>query len=119
VADDRSVDVNQPTDSGVPVDSLDALINEAIVATRVLPTIDRCQQLDHLLRQHISVLMPVVQAQADGLSHGDTAWYGRQRLLDHTTTLLTEDLGSGLVSAARHVQELARHCAGLARYAGQ
>lgn len=118
MADERSVDVNHPTDQPAPHQTLDALITEAFAATRVLPTIRRCEELDRELRAQIERLVPIVQAQADHINRGEPDWYSRQRLLDNTTDALAEDLGSGLMSAAMHVQALARHCAGLARYAG-
>ena len=112
-----SVDVTKPTDQQAACQSLDALVDEGIHAAGILPTRQRCEELDEQLRECLARLIPVVQAQADAMDRGEVAWYGRQRLLDDTAAVLAEGLGLGLRSAALHVHALARCCRGLADYA--
>lgn len=109
----------KPTDQQASHQPADALIAEALTATRIPPTIDRCEHLNAQLRARIAALIPVVQGQADRMDRGHVGWYNRRRLLDHTQATLGQGLGAGLMSAALHVEELARHCRALARYAGE
>jgi hypothetical protein len=98
-------------------DGLDDLIAEGLAAGGILPVYERVLELDEQLRAGLARLIPLVQAQADGLNRGTTDWFSRQRAVDDARRALEDDLGHGLRSAALQVHELARQCGALARYA--
>lgn len=98
-------------------DSLNELIEEGLAAAGILPTYERVNQLNKLLRVEIDRLIPVVQKQADGLNRGTTDWWARQSVVDDAKRVLQDGLGHGLRSAAVQVHELARQCGALARFA--
>lgn len=93
------------------------LIREGLAAAGILPPYERVLELNYQLRTELKRLLPIVQAQADGLNRGTVVWYSRQRVLDETRNVMADGLGSGLRSAALHVHTLARHCQWLADYA--
>ncbi|MFR9796861.1 DUF6415 family natural product biosynthesis protein [Streptomyces sp. MS06] len=109
--------MRQPTDQPAAHQPLDDLIDEGLAAAGMLPTRERCEELNERLRAELHRLMPLVQRRTDRLDRGSTDWYARQTLLDQTRTLLEDDLGPGLRSAAFHVHDLARACRALADWA--
>ena len=93
-------------------DDLDvqALIDEGLAATGILPTYERLVELDTQLRTAIAEAAPQAQAAADRLNRGTREWYSLQSAIDDAHRVLEGDLGAGLRSAAVHVAELARCC---------
>ncbi|MEU8756196.1 DUF6415 family natural product biosynthesis protein [Streptomyces chartreusis] len=89
---------------------VDALIDEGLAATGILPTYERLVELDEQLRAAIDKALPVAQAKADELNRGTPEWYSRQTAIDEARKVLAGNLGAGLRSAAMHVAELARRC---------
>lgn len=121
MADDRSVDVNHPTDRAAPgytPAQVDALIAEAAAATGILPTIDRCHHLNGELRAAIQQLADQVRKQQAAVPDRSRDWYRCDRLLIDTDTVLAEGMGHGLLSAALHVAALGRQAQALAVEAG-
>jgi hypothetical protein len=110
VADERSVDVAQPTDRTAPDQTVDGLIDEALDATRILPPYQRCTELNKQLRAAIGDLYPAVQEHAARQSERSRDWYRIHGALEETDDVLAAGLGSGLLSAALHLAALGRQC---------
>lgn len=91
---------------GIP--PTEALVEEAIAASGLLPPLVRLAELDEQLRAQLGDLLPVVQAQADGLNRGTTAWDRRARALRGTRNALAEEFSSDRRFAAMQVSELGR-----------
>jgi hypothetical protein len=91
-------------------DGLEALIEECLTVTGILPPYDHLVDLDIRLRAAAETLLPEAQAAADKLNRGTSEWWSRQSAIDYTRQVMADDLGSGLRSAAVHVAELARRC---------
>ncbi|MFB7499999.1 DUF6415 family natural product biosynthesis protein [Streptomyces sp. NPDC056161] len=106
--------MTQPTDRPVTRQPLDDLIAEAAAATGILPTIDRCHQLNRELRAALADLAS--QARTRQAAAGDRSrdWYRYDRLLTDTAGVLGQGLGYGLLSAALHVSALGRQAQALA-----
>ncbi|MET8079965.1 DUF6415 family natural product biosynthesis protein [Streptomyces sp. NPDC005303] len=85
---------------------LDDLIAEARDATGILPTRDRCQEMHDQLRDVIRDLAEQVRRRLDRLATGTTEWARCEQALLQARDALTGSLGSGLRSAALHVQTL-------------
>lgn len=102
--------MTHPTDRTAPDQTVDDLISEAYAATGILPTIDRCRELNTALREHIRQLDGQVRQRQDKASQRSRDWYRCDRLAADTRELLAHDMGSGLMSAALHVAQLGRHC---------
>lgn len=99
-----------PTDRTAPDQTLDDLISEAYAATGILPTIDDCRRINDGLRAAIGELAGQVGERQLHKTARSRDWYRCDRLLADTETLLAQDMGAGLLSAALHVAELGRHC---------
>ncbi|MER5969223.1 DUF6415 family natural product biosynthesis protein [Streptomyces sp. NPDC002055] len=67
-------------------------------------------RLDELLRGHIALLFPGVEASTDRLWRGSVAWYQRRAGLDRIRRQVAEGLGEGPLSAHIQVTALARDC---------
>jgi len=103
----------QPMDISATRESLDALIDAAFDATCVLPTIDRCRELDEQLRDAIDPLYATAREQADAYPARSRDWYRLTGLLEAADEALAAGLGAGLMSAALHLAALARVARGL------
>lgn len=99
---------------GVP--PTEALVDEAIAATGLLPPLERLEELNEQLRAILVDLAPVVQAQADGLNRGATAWDRRARALRGTRNALAEEFSGDRRYAAMQVAELGRRVHELSGY---
>jgi len=102
--------MNHPTDRAAPGQTLDELIDEALGARQVLLPIQRCQELDMLLRAAIEGVLPTVRAEAGQAVERTRGWYELRHLLEDVDEVLRESLGSGLLSAAIQVGRLAEQC---------
>lgn len=98
----------QPMDTSATSEHLDALIGEAFNATQVLPTIDRCRQLNSELRDAIDPLYAATRELADTYPVRSRDWYRLTGLLEAADEALAASLGVGLMSAALHLTALAR-----------
>lgn len=108
--------MSNPTDRSSPAytpEQVDEFIAEAFAAVGILPTHDRCSQLNDQLRAAIGQLADQARQQMAGLEVRSRDWYARDNLLVDTDRILAETMGSGLRSAALHVAALGRHCAAL------
>ena len=103
---------SKPGDA-VDVTDVDALIEEGLSVTGILPPYDRLIELDKDLRAAVEGLLLEAQAVADGLNRGTAEWWSRQSAIDYARQALAGDLGPGLRSAAMHVAELAHRCGAL------
>ncbi|MEC4017670.1 DUF6415 family natural product biosynthesis protein [Streptomyces sp. H27-D2] len=72
--------------------------------------IEELAQLEQLLRGHIHLLLPDVDAKVDRLWHGGTEWYRRRARLDGIRRQVDQGLGPGLLSAQLQIHQLARDC---------
>ncbi|MER8002825.1 DUF6415 family natural product biosynthesis protein [Streptomyces sp. NPDC095613] len=95
----------------VTAEAVRAAIDRAEQLGRSHGTIEQLHALDGELRGHIRVLLPVAQAEADGLWKGGVEWYtlvsrlgGIRRAVD------AEQEPSGLLAAHVRVQLLSRDC---------
>lgn len=95
-----------------------ALVDEAIDAAKILPSLARLDELNAQLRARLAELLPVVQEQANKLNRGTTAWHGRARALRGTRTVLAEDFSADRRFAAMQVSELGRRLNELSGYLG-
>ena len=119
MADERSVDVTNPTDQSPPRQSLDALISEAFGAARTYPTRDRCEEIERRLRAEIGDLHLAAREALAGSEEYSRDWWRFHNALADTDHALTGDLGDGLLSAALHVAELARQVQALRAVLGR
>jgi hypothetical protein len=97
-----------PTDQPAPHQTIDDLIVEAVTAPRSFPRRERCAELDHALRVAIGDRYLVVQERLKEQAEYTRGWWRIRNVLDDVDGALAGDLGSGLMSAALHVAELAR-----------
>ncbi|MEC4018074.1 DUF6415 family natural product biosynthesis protein [Streptomyces sp. H27-D2] len=73
----------------------------------------RCEELaelEQLLRDHIHLLLPEVEAKVDRMWHGGREWYRHRARLGGIRRQVGHGLGAGLFSAQRQVHQLARDC---------
>lgn len=80
------------------------------------PRYSKLEELDRLLRGHISLLLPAVEAALADLRPTSVEARGRRELIDTTRTQVQRDLGPGLSSACVQVTLLGRSCRALLRY---
>jgi hypothetical protein len=106
--------VPQPTDQPAPDQTLDALIDEAIGARQMLPRRERCEELDHALRDRVAQLLPSVEARASAAVERTREWYRLRAIVGEAQETLDAGLGHGLLSAAIQVGRLAEQCQALA-----
>lgn len=99
-----------PTGDGsgrsVDVEEVKAAIVRALTERSALPPYAELCELHQVLLEHIEVLEPLAAEQVDRLNHGTAGWYGKRAKLDSIPYELSRGLGSGLQSAASHVQSL-------------
>ena len=100
--------MTHPTDHPAPEQPLDALLDEAFDATRVLPPHPRCMELNQQLRDAIDDLYLKAKEARAGAVPRSRDWWRMENVLVDTDYVLAEDLGAGLLSAALHVAALAR-----------
>ncbi|MER6350707.1 DUF6415 family natural product biosynthesis protein [Streptomyces sp. NPDC001634] len=108
--------MNHPTEPAAPHQTpgaLDRLISEAFGATRVLPPHDRCVELRSQLRAAIEALHLDAREARTGTVEYSRDWWRLTNAITDADHALAEDLGSGLLSAALHVAELARRAQAL------
>lgn len=105
--------MTHPTDNAAPEQPLDALLDEAFDATRVLPPHPRCMELNQQLRAAIGDLYLAAQEARAGTVEHSRDWWRLTNALTDTEYVLAEDLGAGLLSAALHVAALARQALAL------
>lgn len=98
--------------------AIQALITESLGATQQLPEQHRIAELDEQLREELGRLLPIAQQRANGLNRGTTEWYALQRTIDHTGDSLRQRPGTGRLSGALHVAELARRVCALQQQNG-
>lgn len=115
----RSVDVTHPTDHPAPEQPLDALLDEAFDATRILPPYGRCMELNRQLRAAIGDLYLAAQAARATAVPRSRDWWRMENVLVDTERVLAEDVGAGLLSAALHVAALARQAMALQNALGR
>ncbi|CAM5626831.1 hypothetical protein STENM36S_03992 [Streptomyces tendae] len=92
------------------------LLAAAEAATGVLPTIDRCRQLNDALRRLLVDLDEQVRLRQVHLVPRSRDWYAADRLATDSGRVLAESMGLGLLSAATHVSALGRQCAAVLRW---
>lgn len=103
--------------AAIDVDRIALTLDRALAHRLVLPPYEELADLEQLLRGHIQLLVPIVQADTDRMPRGIPAWEQRQATLDVVPHLLGHGLGEGLMSAASvHVHELGRCCRFLLDY---
>lgn len=90
----------------VDVEEVKAAIVRALSEQSALPPYAELCELHQVLLSHIEVLRPLAAEQIDRLNHGTAAWYGKRAKLDSIPYEVCRGLGSGLQSAASHVQSL-------------
>lgn len=73
-----------------------------------LPRHEDLQHREQLLRGHLGVIVPEVEALARLLPDGHTAQASALVAVGHARTRLAADPGAGLVSATGHAKSLAR-----------
>jgi hypothetical protein len=105
--------MHHPTDQPARDQTLDALIDEALGACQMLPPYDRCLELDRQLRAAIGELVPAVQAQVGQLTAFSRDWHRLDGILEDTRDVLSDGLGSGLLSAAIQLAALGRQARAL------
>ncbi|WEB41269.1 DUF6415 family natural product biosynthesis protein [Streptomyces yunnanensis] len=88
------------------VEAVKAAIVRALSERSALPPYAELCELHQVLLRHIEVLNPLAAERIDGLNHGTVAWYGKRAKLDSIPYEVCAGLGSGLQSAASHVQSL-------------
>lgn len=98
--------------------AIQALITESLGATRQLPEQSRIAELDEQLRAGIDRLLPIATERAARLDRGTPEWHALQRAIDHTRDALLGSAGTGRLSGALHVAELARQVCGLQQAMG-
>lgn len=104
----------QPTEHDTPAQHLEQLIAEAADATGILPTIERCHELHDQLQAAIEDLANRARRRLDNPATGAPEWAHCNQALLQAQGALTGSLGSGLRSAALHVQTLSEAAAALA-----
>lgn len=105
--------MTNPTDRAAPQQPLDALIDEAFDATRILPPYERCETLNRDLRAVVEQLADQVRQRQAAAPERSRDWYRCDRLLADTEAVLAEGMGHGLLSAALHVAALGRQAQAL------
>lgn len=105
--------MQQPTDRNPTHQTLNDLIDEGFAAPGVLPTHERCVELNRYLRAAIGDLS--LQAREEAAQHDERSrdWYRLHNLVRDADIVLASDLGTGLLSAAIHVSALARQARAL------
>ncbi len=90
----------------VDAEEVKATITRALAKRSALPPYPELYELHQVLLEHIEVLEPLAVEHVDGLNHGTVEWYRKRAKLDSIPYELSRGLGSGLQSAASHVQGL-------------
>ncbi|MDH6610361.1 hypothetical protein M2164_005996 [Streptomyces sp. SAI-208] len=106
--------MNHSTEHHAPAQHHEQLIAEAASATGILPTIERCEELRDQLRAAITGLAEQVRRRLDNPATSTAEWIRCDRALLQAQGALTGSLGSGLRSAALHVQTLGEAAQALA-----
>ncbi|UPZ27585.1 DUF6415 family natural product biosynthesis protein [Streptomyces sp. LRE541] len=106
--------MTQTTDQHTDRQTLDALIEEAVGARQMLPPYERCVELNRLLRAAIGDLYLAAQERLGQLPEHRRDWHRVRNALADTDAVLADNLGSGLLSAAIHLGDLARQARTLA-----
>ena len=105
--------MQQPTDRNPIHQTLDQLIGEGFAAPGVLPTHERCVELNRYLRAAIGDLSLQAREEAKRHDEGSRDWNRLHNLVRDADVVLASDLGTGLLSAAIHVSALARQARAL------
>ncbi|WP_435604419.1 DUF6415 family natural product biosynthesis protein [Streptomyces sp. bgisy130] len=94
----------------IDVATIRASIARAQTLRRESPELDELVELEALLRGHIEVLLPEVQAAYDRLWRGSVGWSRGAGRLSGVRFQVRQGLGEGVVSAHVQVNQLARDC---------
>ncbi|MET8681436.1 DUF6415 family natural product biosynthesis protein [Streptomyces sp. NPDC004647] len=112
-ADDQAASENAAL---VDADVIGRTVERALARRAALPPFQELLDLEEILRGHIELLAPIVEAQAARMNRGNTAWYQRRSSLDRARRALSDSMGAGLQSADIHIRELGRVCRSLLDY---
>lgn len=93
-----------PTD--INVGDIKGTISTALAERSAPPPYEELCCLHEAVLRHIKALLPLATKQIDGLWRGSTEWYQKVTTLDAIRYEVGEGLGSGLLTATRHVQTL-------------
>ncbi|MEC4014781.1 DUF6415 family natural product biosynthesis protein [Streptomyces sp. H27-D2] len=98
--------------NGDPVDrdTVKKTISHGLTERSAPLRIEELAGLEQLLRGHIHLLLPEVEAKVDRMRHGGREWYAHRARLDGIRRQVDQGLGAGLLSAQRQVRQLARDC---------
>ncbi|MEC4019404.1 DUF6415 family natural product biosynthesis protein [Streptomyces sp. H27-D2] len=104
---------NQTTEADLePVDrdTIQKTIGRGLTERSAPLRYEELAELEQLLRGHIHLLLPAVEAKVDRMWHGGREWYGHRARLDGIRRQVEQGLGVGLISAQLQVHQLARDC---------
>lgn len=105
--------MGHPTDPSTTQPTLNDLIDEGFAAPGVLPTHERCVELNRYLRAAIGDLSLQAREEAGQYDERSRDWYRLHNLVRDADIVLASNLGTGLLSAAIHVSALARQARAL------
>ncbi|WP_405838923.1 DUF6415 family natural product biosynthesis protein [Streptomyces platensis] len=94
----------------IDVATIQTSIARAQTLRRESPELDELVELEALLRGHIEVLLPEVQAAYDRLWRGSVGWSRGVGRLSGVRFQVRQGLGEGVLSAHVQVNQLARDC---------
>ncbi|MGW9175842.1 DUF6415 family natural product biosynthesis protein [Streptomyces decoyicus] len=90
----------------VDVDEVKSAIVRSLSEGSALRPYPELCELHEVLLGHIEALKPLAAGRIDRLNHGSGEWYRKRAKLDSIPYEVCRGLGSGLQSAASHVQSL-------------
>ncbi|MEC4016198.1 DUF6415 family natural product biosynthesis protein [Streptomyces sp. H27-D2] len=91
-------------------DTMQKTISHGLTERSTPLRFEELTELEQLLRGHIHLLLPGVEAKVDRLWHGGREWYRHRAHLDGIRYQADQGLGAGLLSAQLQVRQLARDC---------
>lgn len=100
------------------VGEIETTITRAVVERSTLPPYEELCAVHTALLEHIDALLPLARKQVEALRRGSVEWHEKRSALDTIPHLTSQGLGTGLQSAADHVQCLGRTCQFLLNNAG-
>ncbi|GAA0927013.1 MULTISPECIES: DUF6415 family natural product biosynthesis protein [Streptomyces] len=99
-------------------DQVAQLVVEAFDAGRKMPPRERLVELDKLLRAEIDQLMKRAREAADQAAPHTRRWYALTHAIEDAQFAIGFEIGTGPLSGALHVAELARRVLDLQRTIG-